>query len=173
MPRVWVSAGSNMEREVHIASAVRALRERFGELAVSPVYETEAVGFSGDAFLNLVIGFDSDEPPAALHRALRDIEDRNGRRRDGPKFGPRTLDLDLLTYGDQVGDEGGKALPRDEIERYAFVLAPLADVAGDERHPALGERYAVLWQRWQADHGDGGMRRVEGPAWLDRAAAGD
>lgn len=166
MPRVWVSAGSNMEREVHIASAVRALRERFGELAVSPVYETEAVGFSGDAFLNLVIGFDSDEPPAALHRALRDIEDRNGRRRDGPKFGPRTLDLDLLTYGDQVGDAGGKHLPRDEIARYAFVLGPLADVAGEELHPELGRSYAALWQQWRRDNPDPGMRCLGRPDWL-------
>jgi 2-amino-4-hydroxy-6-hydroxymethyldihydropteridine diphosphokinase len=173
MPRVWVSVGSNMQRERNIAAAVRELRATFGPLLVSPLYETEAVGFSGDAFYNLVVGFDTGLAPAELHRLLREIEDRNGRTRDGPKFGPRTLDLDLLTYGDQVGDEGGKALPRDEIERYAFVLAPLADVAGDERHPALGERYAVLWQRWRADHGDGGMRRVESPAWLDRAAAGD
>jgi 2-amino-4-hydroxy-6-hydroxymethyldihydropteridine diphosphokinase len=166
MPRIWVSAGSNMERETHIASAVRALRERFGALVVSPVYETEAVGFSGDAFLNLVIGFDSEEPPAELHRALRDIEDRNGRRRDGPKFGPRTLDLDLLTYGDQVGDAGGKLLPRDEIIRYAFVLAPLADVAGDELHPELGLSYAALWQRWQEENPDPGMRCLGLPDWL-------
>lgn len=169
MPRVWVSAGSNMQREAHITSAVHALRERFGPLVVSPVYETVAVGFSGDAFLNLVIGFDSDEPPAELHRTLRDIEDRNGRLRDGPKFGPRTLDLDLLTYGDQVGDAGGKHLPRDEIARYAFVLAPLADVAGDELHPELGVTYAALWQQWQKENPDPGMRCLGHPDWLPAA----
>lgn len=169
MPRVWVSVGSNMQREAHIASAVGALRERFGALVVSPVYETVAVGFSGDAFLNLVIGFDTAEPPAALHHALREIEDRNGRRRDGPKFGPRTLDLDLLTYGDQVGDAGGKHLPRDEIARYAFVLAPLADVAGEELHPELGLPYARMWQQWLKDNPDPGMHCLGQPDWLPAA----
>ncbi|HOP17182.1 MAG: 2-amino-4-hydroxy-6-hydroxymethyldihydropteridine diphosphokinase [Gammaproteobacteria bacterium] len=165
MPRVWVSVGSNIDRERHIRAALRELRQAFGELTVSPVYETAAVGFDGDAFLNLVVGFVSELPPAQLHRLMRAIEDRHGRRRDGQKFSARTLDLDVLTYGDTVGDDGGKALPRDEILRYAFVLAPLADVAGDERHPVSGEQYRDLWKQF-AQTNKAHLQRLDDTAWL-------
>ena len=166
MPRVWISIGSNIERERHIRAALRDLREQFGELRISAIFETEAVGFDGDAFYNLVAGFDTALRPAELHRRLRAIETRHGRRRSGEKFAARTLDLDLLTYGDAVTDEGGKALPRDEILRYAFVLGPLADIAPDDVHPELGESYRALWQRF-AGEGRDGMRRLENPAWMD------
>ena len=165
MPRVWVSVGSNIERERHIRAALEDLRERFGELVISPVYETESVGFAGDPFYNLVVGFDSELPPGQLHALLRTIEARHGRERSGGKFASRTLDLDLLTYGDAVTDEGGKALPRDEILRYAFILAPLADVAGGERHPELGETYRSLWQRYALREREG-LRRLDDPDWL-------
>lgn len=165
MPRVWVSVGSNIDRERHIRAALDDLRGLFGELVVSPVYETQAVGFSGDAFYNLVVGFDSELPPGRLHGLLRAIEARHGRERTGERFSSRTLDLDLLTYGDAVTEEGGKALPRDEILRYAFVLAPLADVAGDQRHPQLGESYRDLWERFAVDRGQA-LRRLKDPDWL-------
>lgn len=165
MPRVWVSIGSNIERERNIRGALVDLRQRFGELIVSPVYETPAVGFSGAAFFNLVVGFDTDLPPVTLHGLMREIEARHGRERDGPKFSSRTLDLDLLTYGDAVTDEGGKVLPRDEITRYAFVLAPLVDVAGEERHPQLGESYRSLWERMSTENKEG-LQRLDDPAWL-------
>lgn len=164
MPRVWVSIGSNIDRERNIRAALSDLRESFGELVVSPVYETQAVGFEGDAFFNLVVGFDSPLAPRELHAKLREIETRHGRKRSGGKISARTLDLDLLTYGDAVTDDGGKALPRDEILRYAFVLAPLADVAGAERHPALGETYRDLWQRFAKTNREP-LRRLDGPPW--------
>jgi 2-amino-4-hydroxy-6-hydroxymethyldihydropteridine diphosphokinase len=165
MPRVWVSVGSNIERERHILAALHDLQETFGELRVSPVYETEAVGFEGDAFFNLVVGFDSELAPEALHALMRRIEARHGRERNGVRYAARTLDLDLLTYGDRVTDEGGKSLPRDEILRYAFVLAPLADVAGDEVHPQLGEDYRTLWRQFASGSGET-LLRLENPAWL-------
>ncbi|MCB1801098.1 MAG: 2-amino-4-hydroxy-6-hydroxymethyldihydropteridine diphosphokinase [Gammaproteobacteria bacterium] len=162
MPRVWVSIGSNIDRETNIRGGIAALRELFGELVVSPVYEAEAVGFEGDAFLNLVAGFYSELPPARLHGLMRAIEARFGRERSGEKFSARTLDIDVLTYGDQVTDEGGKQLPRDEILRYAFVLAPLADVAGDEPHPESGRTYAELWQAFE---GSRNVRRLDDVEW--------
>ena len=165
MPRVWVSIGSNIEREWHTRAALDYLRVILGDLIVSPLYETHAVGFEGDAFYNLVVGFDTEFPPSQLHRLMREIEDRNGRERSGEKFAARTLDLDLLTYGGAVTDEGGRRLPRDEIQRYAFVLAPLADVAGDELHPQLGETYRSLWEKFAPDNGQG-LRRLKDPAWL-------
>lgn len=150
MPRVWLSIGSNIDREHYIRGAVRALRERFGELRLSSVYETPAEGFDGAPFYNLVAGFDTELAPEQLYPLLRDIEDSHDRDRSGPKFSARTLDIDLLTYGDRVGNCCGKALPRDEILKYAFVLGPLAEVAPDERHPETGQRYAELWARFPA-----------------------
>lgn len=165
MPRAWISVGSNIDRERHIRAALRDLRATFGELTVSPVYETEAVGFEGDAFYNLVVGIETARRPGELHRLMREIEADNGRERGGEKFSSRTLDLDLLTYGAEITEEGGKPLPRDEILKYAFVLAPLADVAGEELHPELGRSYQELWDDFDAA-GRAGLHRLADPAWL-------
>jgi 2-amino-4-hydroxy-6-hydroxymethyldihydropteridine diphosphokinase len=148
MPRCWISIGSNQDRECCIRGAVTALRERFGALILSRVYESEAVGFQGRPFYNLVAGMDTDEPAGRVRAALRAIEDAFGRVRGPEKFAPRTLDLDLLTYGDRVDHEEGQELPRDEILTYAFVLGPLAEVAGREIHPGVGHSYRELWERF-------------------------
>lgn len=148
MPWVWVSLGSNLRREDSLRLAVRALRAHYGELTLSPVYESAAVGFSGEPFLNLVTGFDTSEPLAILRERLRVIEAAAGRSREREKFAPRTLDLDLLTYGEAVGLIDGYLLPRDEILRYAFVLKPLADVAPEGLHPGTGRSYGDLWRNF-------------------------
>ncbi len=146
MLRVWVSLGSNIDRERCIRGAVAALRERHGELTVSRVFESEAVGFEGRPFYNLVVGFHTGESPAALQAQFRGIEDLFGRERGRERFASRTLDIDLLTYGDRVMRDEGIELPRDEIVRYAFVLRPLAEVAGDEVHPQTGRTYRAMWE---------------------------
>lgn len=145
--RAWLGLGSNVDRERHIRAALAALRARFGALVVSPVYDSAAVGFSGNAFLNLVVGIDSDLPVGELAAFLRALEEANGRVRGPQKFNDRTLDIDILTFGDTVGVVDGVALPRDEIVRHAFVLRPLADVAPQERHPQLGVTYRDLLAR--------------------------
>lgn len=150
MAWVWLSIGSNIDRERHIRAGIADLRAQFGELVLSTVYETPSEGFDGDPFYNLVAGFETDLPPEQLHVALRAIENAHGRERTGPKFSARTLDIDLLTYGEEVTERGGKTLPRDEILKYAFVLGPLAEVAPDERHPQDGRRYAELWRDFDA-----------------------
>ena len=151
MQQVWVSVGSNIEREQHVLAAIKGMSLLFGDLVLSPVYETVAEGFDGDPFLNLVVGFKTVLLPAELHSKLREIENKNGRTRTAEKFSSRTLDLDLLTYGDQIGNEGGKDLPRDEVLKYAFVLKPLADVAPDELHPEQKQSYSRLWERFKGN----------------------
>lgn len=145
MTEVFVSIGSNIEREKNIRSGVAALRERFGELRLSTVYESEAVGFQGDPFYNLVASFETDATPEDVVAALRAIEDRHGRVRTGPRFSSRTLDIDLLLYGDAVFDVP-VVIPRKEITRNAFVLLPLAELAPDVLHPVTGSSYAALWE---------------------------
>ncbi len=144
---VTVSLGSNIDAERNIRAAIRALRERHGELTVSPVYQTEAVGFDGDDFLNLAVSFRSDEPVKVVAASLKQIEDDLGRDRSQPKFSARRIDLDLLTFGDAVIDEPGLQLPRDEILKNAFVLKPLADIHGDLKHPVTGTTLAEHWQQ--------------------------
>lgn len=146
MKRCWVSIGSNLDRERSIRGAVKSLRERFGELVLSRVYESKAVGFQGQPFYNLVAALDTSEEVPALRVALRSIEDAHGRVRGPDRFASRTLDIDLLTYGDRTGTVEGYQLPREEILLYAFVLGPLAEVAGDEIHPGAGRSYRDLWR---------------------------
>ncbi len=143
--RVTVSLGSNIDAERNIRAAVRALRARYGALTVSPVYQTEAVGFDGDDFLNLVVSFETDEPVQEVAAGLKDIEDTLGRDRSQPRFSARRIDLDLLTYGDAISEE--PQLPRDEILKNAFVLKPLADIHGDMKHPLTGLSLAEHWRR--------------------------
>ncbi len=145
MPAVWFSLGSNRDRERCIRGGLAALEESFGPLRLSSLYETPAQGFAGEPFYNLVAGGDTGQPVGRVQTRLREIEDRFQRDRTGPRFGPRTLDIDLLLYGDLTGEIDGVHLPRAEIYRYAFVLGPLAEVAGDLILPGDGRRVAELW----------------------------
>jgi 2-amino-4-hydroxy-6-hydroxymethyldihydropteridine diphosphokinase len=160
LERVYVSIGTNVDREHNLPGGLRALRERFGPLAVSTVYECPAVGFEGEDFYNCVAAFDCDEPVLTVHGALHAIEDACGRDRSAPKFSPRTLDIDLLLFGGRIVREGKLVLPRPEIDRVAFVLGPLAELAGDRHHPVHDEPLTALWARF-AGVGAGQLRPVD------------
>jgi 2-amino-4-hydroxy-6-hydroxymethyldihydropteridine diphosphokinase len=145
MATIYISLGSNINREENTRIGVEALTQAFGELTLSSVYESEAVGFDGDAFYNMVIACEVNTSVHETNQILRDIEDANGRDRNEAKFSSRTLDLDLLLYDDLQLDEGGLKLPRGEILKNAFVLWPLTEIAADLHHPETGTSYAQLW----------------------------
>lgn len=146
MSRVYVSIGSNVDRRSNILSCLASLRQQFGSITVSTVYENKAVGFDGDNFYNLVVGFDTDLPVSAMTPLFRDIESNHGRVRGGERFSSRTLDVDLLMYDDLVLKQKGLDVPRDEIIRYAFVLRPLAELVPTLMHPELNKTMYDLWQ---------------------------
>ena len=147
MTSIYISLGSNIDRERHIRAGLNALHAEFGELQVSRVFESEAVGFNGRPFYNLVVGAWTELPLATLCQRLRAMEFAHGREPDAKKFAPRTLDLDLLLYGDLVC-ETPLALPRGEILTNAFVLWPLAELAPTLRHPVDGRPLGELWERY-------------------------
>src|SRR5579863_4018311 len=150
MTEAFVGIGSNVDPEQHVTQAVKLLRARFGKLHLSPFYRNPAVGFDGDDFLNGIAVFETSLSVAELVRALDRIELDCGRERGAARFAPRTLDLDLLLYGDLVTEAPAK-LPRKEILKYAFVLKPLADLAPDHRHPQTGETYAAHWASFSGE----------------------
>lgn len=149
MTQAYLSLGSNIEPARHMHGAIAALYQRYGELVISPVYQTPAVGFDGDDFLNLVVGLETTQGPEELAASCHEIEAELGRRRGDQRYSARTMDIDVLTLGDMVRDSA-PALPRDEILKYAFVLKPLADIAPQARHPVVGRCYADIWSAFAA-----------------------
>lgn len=145
MPEVFVGVGSNVDRDHNIEVGLVALREAFGDLRCSSVIDNPAVGFAGDDFLNLVVAFDTALDPYAVAERLSAIEESFGRvKSKDAGVVSRTLDLDLLLYGDLESDE--LRVPRAEILEYAFVLGPLAELAPDARHPVDGRTYMEMWR---------------------------
>lgn len=144
----YISIGSNIDKEIHVATSIMDLILNFGPVTASSIYETVAVGFEGDDFYNLIVEFNSDLDAKATAKILRKIELNHGRTRDDRKYAARTLDLDLILFGDQIIRDGRLQIPRDEIEKYAFVLEPLAEINPDGLHPELKKTYRQMWQKF-------------------------
>ncbi|MBB3048124.1 2-amino-4-hydroxy-6-hydroxymethyldihydropteridine diphosphokinase [Litorivivens lipolytica] len=150
MPEVYIGIGSNVDRDLNIRRGLEVLEQEFGRLRLSPVYLSEAIGFAGDDFLNLVAAFDTQLSVAELSTRLRQIERDHGRPDHAPKFSARALDLDILLYGDACGLVDGIELPRGEVLYNAFVLKPLVDLAPEGVHPGEGQTFHALWQALSA-----------------------
>jgi 2-amino-4-hydroxy-6-hydroxymethyldihydropteridine diphosphokinase len=141
---VILSLGSNIDREHNIRSALRCLEELLGDLDVSPIYESESVGFKGDSFLNLVVAANTELGLRELSNELKSIEDSHGRVRNGPKFSSRSLDIDIVIFGDHTGKIEGIELPRPEMFYNAFVLLPMVDLYPSRIEPKTGKPYKTL-----------------------------
>jgi 2-amino-4-hydroxy-6-hydroxymethyldihydropteridine diphosphokinase len=147
--QVFIGMGSSINKLASINAGIAALQEEFGQLQISPLYESEAVGFAGENFYNLVVACTTELTVKALISRLKAIEIEHGREDNALKFSPRTLDLDLLLYDHLIAEEIN--IPRAEITENAFVLKPLAELAPTLKHPVLDETYQQLWENYPKD----------------------
>jgi 2-amino-4-hydroxy-6-hydroxymethyldihydropteridine pyrophosphokinase len=157
-----LSIGSNIERDHHIEQAVKALRQLDPHCRFSRIFEAEPVGFEGPHFYNLIAELHTSLPLHDFWQAVRDIERQHGRQRDDIKYRDRTLDIDLLTFGDHC-QSSGPTLPRDDIYKFAFTLWPLAELCPDQAIPGDGRTFAQLWQAFDQDQP---LWPIETPTYL-------
>ena len=150
MANIHINIGSNQNREANISGAIDFLRLNFSNIKISDIFESPAEGFEGDNFYNLGLSATTQLNIIDVNAVLKDIEKKFGRDRSQPKFSSRLIDLDLVTYDDIVDQEMN--LPRDDILKYSFVLAPLAQLSGGEIHPLTKQTYQQLWQSFQTDN---------------------
>jgi 2-amino-4-hydroxy-6-hydroxymethyldihydropteridine diphosphokinase len=150
MPRVFVAAGSNIDPERNLRTAAEELRRSFPGIRFSPWYRNSAAGFDGADFINLVGEFTTDLPVREVLSRLHRIEELCGRPRDAARWAPRSMDLDVLLYGDLVCDEPHLKLPRPDLLKRAYMLGPLADLAPELMHPTENTTIEDLWSRFDS-----------------------
>ena len=148
---VYLGLGSNQDAERHIREGIAALESCFGQVKLSPLYRSTAVGFEGTDFLNAAALIHTNWPVGDIKQWLTELEDDHGRDRSQPKFSDRSLDIDILFYGDLQGEIDGLDLPRDEILKYAHVLKPMVDLAPTLVHPASGKTMQAHWDAFEGN----------------------
>ena len=141
---IFLSLGSNIEPEKNINFAKEQLQIKYGKLLISSIYKTKAVGFKGDDFLNLVIKTSTSDSPETVIDYLHYIERQTGTG----QFNSRTLDIDLLLYGDLI--DASLNIPRDEILDYDFVLEPLVEIFPEGKHPIENRSYKEIFIELEA-----------------------
>ncbi|VVM53349.1 hypothetical protein PS645_00873 [Pseudomonas fluorescens] len=149
LTQVYLGLGSNIEREIHLQAGLEALAGFLVDIRCSAVFESQPVGIKSGPFINFVVSAYTDLPLVELDRRLKFIEADNGRYAPDRKGLP--LDIDVLLFGDLVGNFDGLVLPRAEILKNAFVLWPLSLIAPDRVHPGVGKTFAMLWSEAQID----------------------
>ena len=143
-----LNIGSNKNRRINIRLALNKLKSNFTDITVSSIFESPAEGFVGSNFYNVGVNAKTKNNINEVVGILHDIENSLGRDRSLPKFSSRIIDLDLVLYNDAI-DEDLK-VPRRDILKYAFVLAPLAELNPEDIHPQEGISYLNLWKEFQS-----------------------
>jgi len=159
MSDVYVAAGSNVDPERHLRIAAKEIARVFPGARFSGAYRNAAVGFEGEDVINFVVGFSTELPVEAVVAELQRIEGLCGRTRDAPKWAPRSMDLDILVFGDRVCDLPGLVLPRPDLLKRPYMLGPMAELAPDFLHPTRLSTMAQLWENF--DRAAHSMVRVE------------
>ncbi len=147
--QVYLSVGSNIDRDKNLSVCLDVLDSSYNKLRVSSVYESEAVGFDGDPFLNLVVRVEVSQTLPALIEKLKEIEADQGRDRAKLRFSARTLDVDILLFDDLFGPHHGLVLPRQDITENAYVLWPLSELAADLVLPGGDKTIKDMWDGYE------------------------
>ncbi|HEY6123868.1 MAG TPA: 2-amino-4-hydroxy-6-hydroxymethyldihydropteridine diphosphokinase [Steroidobacteraceae bacterium] len=160
--RVFVAAGSNLEPEKNLVRACAEIKHAWHDAVFSRAYRNVAVGFDGPDFINLVLGFTTSQPLDPVIAHLRAIETRCGRPRFAPKWASRTMDLDVLLFGDRVEKTADYTLPRPDLLKRPYMLGPMAEIAAEVMHPTAHKTIGQLWEEFDRDGHQ--MTPVELPA---------
>ena len=144
-----LNIGSNKNRRINIRLALNKLKSNFTDITVSSIFESPAEGFVGSNFYNVGVNAKTKNNINEVVGILHDIENSLGRDRSLPKFSSRIIDLDLVLYNDAI-DEDLK-VPRRDILKYAFVLAPLSELNPEDIHPQKGISFLNLWKEFQSN----------------------
>jgi 2-amino-4-hydroxy-6-hydroxymethyldihydropteridine diphosphokinase len=148
MSIVHLNIGSNQNRRINIRLAIKALEQYFSEIVLSSLFESPSEGFKGNDFYNVGVNISTLKTSNEVVDILRDIENSIGRDRSLPKFSSRMIDLDLVLYGGIIDETLN--VPRKDILKYAFVLAPLAELNPEAIHPLDGTSFQSLWKTFQS-----------------------
>ena len=143
-----LNIGSNQNRRTNIRLAIQALEQYFSEIVLSSLFESPSEGFKGNDFYNVGVNITTLKTSNQVVDILRDIENSLGRDRSLLKFSSRIIDLDLVLYGGIIDETLN--VPRKDILKYAFVLAPLAELNPEAIHPLEGTSYQNLWKTFQS-----------------------
>jgi len=150
MHQVFVSIGSNINPKENIKIAKGFLNKLF-YCKYSSLYNTNAEGFEGNKFINCVVGFETNLLVSELQKHLKKIELKMGRTEDQKGMSNRVIDLDIILYGDHILEEDNFDIPSKDIEDYLFVLEPLAEIAGELRHPVSKISFSELLKQLKSN----------------------
>lgn len=153
MPTVYIGVGSNIDPEINIPAALLLLGEQVRIVSISTFYQTEPVGVSDSPpFYNGIVGVVTDIPPRELKfEILRNIEEVLGRIRGADKYAPRTIDLDIIVYGNAIINEPGLVIPDPDIVNRAFIAVPLLELEPDLVLPDYEVKLADVVESMPAD----------------------